>query len=195
MVLVFTLLLNLTKRKQATPLTTSIIAGLLISLTINETLWQYSKHKGEHILQTISQNPQGELYCQRYGGAFIDPTMYLGYVSSEEPNRAVIKYMYCNILETWLLKPEGHRGELTEKETLSLMVLLHESIHVGGNYNEASTECYAQAYYVEYLTTIEHLNPTFVANSLEKYNTNFHSKQSSEYQMDCSTLQIPPLFS
>lgn len=106
-----------------------------------EARWLYFEHQASKAVAEVSGNKNGTLHCQRFSEAFLDgDVIHSGHVKFDAPDVAVVKYRECQTLFHWM---QGDKENFTPEEIRAIHVLTHETIHVGGDYNEATTECTA----------------------------------------------------
>lgn len=120
-----------------------ILCGILIILLgVNgffEWRWQVNESVGTSVVKSVSGVEEGTLHCQRLSEGFFDPSVAKkGEVFYAKSTVAIIKHNPCQDLFSWL---ESDKKHATDEQILSLGVLVHESVHVSGEYNEAKTEC------------------------------------------------------
>lgn len=113
----------------------------LLFLSWGEFKWQSNEALGTEIVLKVSENPEGSLKCQRFSEALLDASVAtLGFVYFDEPNVATVKYNTCQDLFGWF---DSSRQQASLTEIQAVGVLIHEAVHVSGEFNEATTECLA----------------------------------------------------
>lgn len=124
------------------PLISSILTFiLLLGIGGMEARWLYFEHQASKAVAEVSGNENGTLKCQRFSEAFLDgDVLHAGHVMFDAPDVAVVKYQECQTLFNWM---QGNKKDFNPEEIRAIHVLTHETIHVGGDYNEATTECTA----------------------------------------------------
>lgn len=159
-------------------ITVSLITAPLLFLGWGEYSWQNNQSIGSEVVVMVSDNPEGELKCQRFTEALLDASVATkGFVYFSESNVATIKYNTCQDLFGWF---NGNRQAASLLETQALGVLIHEAVHVSGEFNEAITECLSMKQMedvLEYLGTSS-TNAKVIA---EQYRTKIHVNLRSEY--------------
>lgn len=116
-----------------------ILGIFIVILGIGEARWLTLENMGSETVRAVSSNPEGYLNCQRLSQGIGDASVTLkGYVKGAQPNEANLKYSVCQELFSWL---QSDRKTITDDQLLAVHVLVHESFHVAGDYNETSTEC------------------------------------------------------
>lgn len=86
----------------------------------------------------VSHNPKSYLHCERVSEGFFNVNVHIGYVSSAEPDKAVLNYNSCKSLFTYI---QGNKDNPSAEEISAVHTLAHEAWHTTGEYNEAVTEC------------------------------------------------------
>lgn len=118
-----------------------LVIGMLGLFGIPEIQWLSSEQQASLAVAAISGNPKGKLLCQRFSEALFDSKPAIaGYVDWTQPDVAVMKWGQCEQLFKWM---NSDKINPTEAEISAVHILSHETIHVAGNRNEASTECMA----------------------------------------------------
>lgn len=157
-----------------------LLAVMLIPTGVSEIQWQMMQHKGSSIVQEVSGNKDGHLKCQRLSMSLFDRyPLYAGYVEHDKPNTAVVKYRECQDLKKYFKHPDNP----TIYETISFNVLIHESIHVSGEFNESIAECRAHQNHTAQaikLGTPEKLALTNLANYITNYYPHLQKQYVSE---------------
>ncbi|MGB0867726.1 MAG: hypothetical protein ACPGSC_14535, partial [Granulosicoccaceae bacterium] len=113
------------------------IAGVL--------LWQPFKYwlleqKMTAIVHELSEFKPTDVHCQTLGESIFDRTrmQWAGYTYFETGD-VVFKAGWCKNLKDYLANP----AKADQRERYSLMLLVHEAMHVRGERNEQKTECEA----------------------------------------------------
>jgi len=118
----------------------ALIAIILIPTAGFEARWLIQEHKGTEVVKLVSDNDKGYLHCQRLSETMFDASQNRGHVMWDKPNEAVVKFSSCQELFGYI---ESDKSNPTEKQVMAVHVLTHEAVHVGGDMDEASTECKA----------------------------------------------------
>lgn len=122
------------------PLMVGLILLVLVPTAFMEYQWSSAEQEAGHTVAVVSGNDKGVLHCQRLIETMVDATQNIGHVSLAEPDKAVMKHRPCQELFDYM---RSDKNNPTADQVEAVHVLTHESIHVGGNYNEAETECAA----------------------------------------------------
>jgi hypothetical protein len=128
------------KRETLPWISMGLILIILIPTAMFEVRWQIQESKGTTAVQLASKVNNSYLHCQRFSEAFFDPNQRKGQVMWDKPTEAYMTMGACQDLFSWI---ESDKTNPTEKQIIAVHVLTHESIHVAGEHNEATTECYA----------------------------------------------------
>ena len=123
-------------------ISTVLLVICLLPTGFFEVRWQIAERAGSDIVRQVSGNPAGYLHCQRFTEALLDLDNNAGHVSAARPNEAYEHYTYC---QDYLGLFYGDKRSPTLAQITALHVIVHEGVHVSGDYNEASTECRAIA--------------------------------------------------
>lgn len=141
LLLYLTLWRPLVNRTPFPAISSALTLVLLLVVGGFEARWLYFEHQASQAVAEVSGNKKGTLHCQRLSEAFLDgDVVHSGHVMYDAPDVAVVKYQECQTLFNWM---QGNKKDFTADDIRALHVLTHETIHVGGNYDEASTECVA----------------------------------------------------
>lgn len=157
-----------------------LLAVMITPTTVAEIQWQHLQHKGSAIVKEVSGNKEGKLVCQRLSMSLFDKyPLYAGYVEYDKPNNAIVKYRECKDLAQYFKHPQNP----TIHETMSLNVLIHESIHVSGEFNETIAECRAHQNHITQAVKIG--TPEKVAlTNLTNYITKYYPRLQKKYVSD-----------
>lgn len=118
-----------------------LVIAMLGLFGVPEIQWLSLEHRASIAVAAISGNPNGKLVCQRFGETLLDSKSAIaGYVDWSQPDVAVLKWTQCEQLFKWM---KSDKDSPAEDEIYAVHVLTHETIHVSGNRDEASTECMA----------------------------------------------------
>ena len=160
-----------------------ILCGLLVLALgicgVFEWRWQSAEAVGTAVVKSISGVEDGTLHCQRFSEGFFDPSVAKkGEVLYKNNTVAVIKYNTCQDLFEWI---RSDKLTASKEQILSLGVLVHESIHVGGEYNEAMTECLTMQ---KLAAVAEELgaSPEEAARIAKVYREEIHTLTPAKYQ-------------
>lgn len=156
---------------------------LLIAIVptgVMEAQWQMMENKGSHIVQQVSGKKEASLKCQRLSNTFIDKyPLYAGYVEHKNPDKAIVKYRECKRLMKYFKHPQKPAME----QTTALNTLIHESVHVNGEFNESITECRAHYEHIKQATSIG-TPEEIVINNLATYIRDYYPRLPDQYRTD-----------
>lgn len=111
----------------------------LLSLWKPISNWNLER-KMTAVVHELSGFKPTDVHCQTLGESLFDRTrsQWVGYTFIETGD-VVFKGYWCDYLKDHLADPAG----AAERERYSLMLLVHEAMHVRGERNEQKTECQA----------------------------------------------------
>lgn len=78
--------------------------------------------------------------CQRFTPELLDLSVTSGFVFYDSQNVAHLRRTVCNDLFSWL---SGNKRAPTDAQVSAVHVVVHEAMHVRGEFNEAKAECFA----------------------------------------------------
>ena len=107
---------------------------------------------------------------------------YLGWVWSDKPNVAHLRTDTCGDFGDWLM---SDKRQASREQIQALQVVIHEAVHIGGELNEARTECKAMDHYERVATGLGATREE-ARRMLEYYKTNIYPGMPGEYRMDCT---------
>lgn len=167
-----------------------VMCVILVLNGYNEIKLLYVQSIATEIVSEVSGNSKAHLKCQRLSSALFDAsTTRKGEVMYAAPNTAVLKYEPCKDLGKFLL---GNKVNPKDEEILSFAILLHESVHTSGEFEEAMTECLTHSIFVEEAVKAGVEEST--ANSmLLIYLDKYHKNQSNKYQYSEGLCREHPL--
>ncbi len=105
-----------------------------------ETRHQWVQAEAARVVSVVSGNPNGTARCQRFSGDLLDLSSHQGFVSHDHGDVAQLRRDVCNDLAGWLLTGSGAP---TSAQAIAMHVVVHEAMHVAGDFDEASAECHA----------------------------------------------------
>lgn len=130
------------REKEVSAVSVILILMLLVPVGFTELRWQVLQAKGTEVVKEVSQIRTAHLYCQRASEAFFDshPARF-GEVNYDKPEEAWVATGSCQAVFDYMLSPNKSNPPLNQ--IIGIHVLVHEAGHIGGNKDEASTECSA----------------------------------------------------
>lgn len=114
-------------------------ASLLVALGF-EVRHQVAQAQATSVIRELSGNPAAHAACQRFTPDLLDLGQEAGSVQWDSPDVALLRRATCNDLFSWLTSP---KTDPTLDQVTAVHVVVHESVHVAGEYGEAITECTA----------------------------------------------------
>lgn len=156
----------------------AIIGFPLLFISWGEYKWQTNEAVGTEVVVQVSGNKDGVLKCQRLSEALFDASVATkGMVYFAEPDEATVKYNTCQDLFGWM---DSNRQSATLMETQAIGVMIHEAVHVSGEFNESITECISMKKMANVLVSLgtEKPNAELIAST---YRNEIHTKLSSQY--------------
>lgn len=106
----------------------------------HEVRHQWTQARATALIRELTGYPDAHASCQRFTPDLLDLSQYAGHVSFEQPHAAHLRRGTCNTLASWLV---SDKTDPTLEQVNALHVLVHEAIHVTGEFNEGTTECIA----------------------------------------------------
>lgn len=128
------------------------------------------------IARKLSLNPNAIVHCNTLLDTLFDEPLGVAGHADFKTGYIVIQYPRCSLLMSYLRHPDSASMD----EIISLNILTHESMHAGGEVDEAKTEC--KAVQRNERTAILLGVPQIIAhkNALDYY-TNFYMKRNDSY--------------
>ena len=109
------------------------------ALTV-EARHQWAQREATAVTIALTGLPGATAVCERFTADLVNPRQIAGHVSSDEPEVAHLRRDTCNDLISWLL---SDRDTPTTDQVAAVHVVVHEAMHVAGEYNEGIAECLA----------------------------------------------------
>jgi hypothetical protein len=170
-------------RGYAIPKVLSILLALaLIPTATLELIWQQTEQTGSHIVAEVSGKRTGHLHCERFTEALMDLQQRSGEVRLDQPDRAFMTWDTCRALQGFLM---GDKHNPSIQEITAIHVLVHESVHVSGEYNEAKTECLAIARDPQVMHELG-ASTAEAQVMAQRYLSEIYPRLGTEYRTDCS---------
>lgn len=107
---------------------------------LHEARHQVVQVRATDTVRDLTGNPAALARCQRFTPDLLDISGWAGHVSWDAPHVAHLRRTVCNDLAGWLL---GGAADVSGPGAQAVHVLTHEAVHVGGEHDEAVTECVA----------------------------------------------------
>jgi len=115
------------------------VVALLVAGAV-EGRHQWVQARATQVVREVSGVPGAVARCQRFTPALLDLGQDIGHVQWDQPTVAYLDRDVCGDLAGWLLA--GADGT-SRSDAVAVHVLVHEAVHVGGERDEARTECVA----------------------------------------------------
>lgn len=114
--------------------------SLAVFMTQDYVRWVSMNSVGDGIVREVSGNSAGVLECKDwYSSLLMELGNYDGQVVSTRPEVASVTNNVCQNFRSWLERSNKENVPLVE--TAALATIIHEGVHVGGEFNEAVTDC------------------------------------------------------
>lgn len=124
-----------------------LVPGLAFGWAVTvEVRHQWTQERATAVTRELTGNPDATASCERYSAHLFNLSHDLGHVMSDEPNVAHLRRDTCNDFADWLL---SDKHDPSAAQVQALHVVVHEAMHVGGQYNEAMAECSAMQHDAE----------------------------------------------
>jgi hypothetical protein len=118
----------------------------LLWLGVTERQWVSAEQAFSAAARAIAPAARG-IHCQRLGETFTSASSELGSVQYDAGGHpadiAMLSYETCQHLSQWWRSSAQEKDSPSLDEVIAVHVLTHESVHLAGDTNEASTECRA----------------------------------------------------
>lgn len=112
---------------------------LLVTAAGFETRHQWVQARATGVVQAVSGVPGSSARCQRFTADLVDVSVYSGFVSYDS-DVAQLRRSVCNDLAGWVLTGSG---PASPDQVRAVHVLVHEAMHVAGEFTESRAECTA----------------------------------------------------
>ena len=116
-----------------------VAAAFLVSLGF-EVRHQVAQAQATAVVRDLTGNPDAHAACQRFTPDLLDLSQNAGSVQWDSPNVALLRRATCNDFFSWLT---SRKTEPTLDQVTAVHIVVHEAVHVAGEYSEAITECTA----------------------------------------------------
>lgn len=124
------------------------VAALVVWLGVTATALtfemrhQWVQNVATDVVREVSGRPGTKAVCTRRTPDMLDLSNTAGRVMYDRPDVAVLRADTCADLASWLFST---KVSPTLDHVTAVHVLVHEAVHVRGEFNEATTECLAMA--------------------------------------------------
>jgi len=144
-----------------------------------EYKWQVMEHKANDVAIMVAGKDAGHLHCQRLSETLLFAGSETGHIVTQPNGKLVgmLTYQLCHDLKNWLA---SDKTKVNTSIATTIHVIVHESVHLTKEFDEAKTECQAMALDVKVYEMLG-ASPT-VAQALEKiYHDQVYPTLSSAY--------------
>ena len=107
---------------------------------------QWAQREATAVTRALTGVPGAVAVCERFSADLFNPWQNAGHVTSDEPEVAHLRRETCNDLVSWLL---SDRHDPTQAQAVAVHVVVHEAMHVTGEYDEGVAECLAMQHDAE----------------------------------------------
>ena len=120
--------------------TVAIVVAVLLPMMWTEVRWLRVQSAATTAVQQLTGNRDARAHCQRALATLLWAGADLGRVEWDQPDKAWLTLETCQHLGSWY---RSDHAEPTRDEAIAVHVLTHEAMHVDGQRNEATAECWA----------------------------------------------------
>lgn len=164
---------------------TALVCWTVIALVAGgfEIRHQWVQHVASGVVQDVSGKPDASASCVRRTADMLDMTNTAGRVDYENMDVAVLRADTCVDLASWMA---GSKTDPALDEVTAVHVLVHESVHVGGEFREAVTECVAMSLDAQVAESLgaSHEDALALART---YAEQVYPYMRADYRTDCAT--------
>lgn len=101
---------------------------------------QWAQRQATAVTRALTGNPDATSVCQRYAPDLFDLQQTRGHVMGDQPDVAHLRRSTCNDFFSWVV---SDKHDPTPAQVTAVHVVVHEAMHVAGEYVEAVAECTA----------------------------------------------------
>jgi hypothetical protein len=136
----------------------------------------------------LADQRRAHVHCNTLFDTMLDPEMLAAGHASPVTGNMVLQKPWCGILMDYLRHPQ----HASDKELFSLGMFTHESMHIRGEMNEASTECQAVQRNYRAAKLLGVPDATARQNALDYYHNGYQERgriggmQSAYYSAECA---------
>lgn len=164
----------------------TVVLPLLILLpaVFFEVRLQFSNATITGIVRQISGNPSVRARCQRGMGDMFrsEITYYAHGVAYIDQGLMIVDSRRCHDFVDWYF---SDKTNASDEDVWAVAVLVHETVHLEGEWNEAVTECKAMAKYEKVASEILGAPRDEARRMSDIYRNKLHLHTPRDYQMDC----------
>ena len=107
---------------------------------------QWTQRQATAVTRALTGSPDATSVCQRFAPDLLDLHQTRGHVMSDQPDVAHLRRSTCHDFFSWLV---SDKHDPSRAQVAALHVVVHEAMHVGGEYVEAVAECTAMQHDAE----------------------------------------------
>ena len=156
--------------------------GLTVAALTVEVRHQWVQNVATKAVREVSGRPGTQAVCTRRTADMLDLSNTAGKVMYDRPDVAVLRADTCADLASWL---SGTKLSPTLAQVTAVHVLVHEAVHVSGEFNEATTECVAMS--LDERVALSLGAPRTGAEALARtYAQQVHPHMPDLYRADCA---------
>lgn len=101
---------------------------------------QWTQRQATAVTRALTGNGDATSVCQRLAPDLLDAKQLRGHVMGDQPDVAHLRRSTCHDFFSWLA---GDKADPSPDEVIAVHVVVHEAMHVGGEFAEAVAECWA----------------------------------------------------
>ena len=164
-------------------LTVALTSLILLPAAFFEIRLQVANATMTGLVRQISGNYSAVARCQRDMGDSLNFNTYIAHgLAYIDKGLVIIDGTRCHNFMGWYLSDKAHADD---NQTWSVGVLIHESVHLEGQSNEAITECETMERYGRVAFEIMRAPRDEAVRMSDLYKTKLHALTPKSYQMDC----------
>lgn len=111
-----------------------------------EVRHQWAQRQATAVTRELTGNPDATSVCQRFTPDLLDASQTSGHVMSDQSDVAHLRRATCNDFFSWLV---GDKDHPTRAQVVAVHVVVHEAMHVAGEFAESVAECSAMQHDAE----------------------------------------------
>ena len=143
---------------------------------------QYVNYEASKITRRVVGRDNVSAKCVRTLGDSLDINQYgpyVGWVKSGD-NYSKLDRTTCKRFQEWLATD---RKTATDDQAYALHTIMHEAVHVAGEFNESETEYKSTMLYEEVMVEFG-MDREFAKNYIEYFKKNINSRLPEQYRVD-----------
>lgn len=124
------------------------VSAVLLVLAVGAFGWalgfevrhQRAQASATAVTRELTGDPDAVAVCQRLSPDLLDVTQNAGHVSWDEPQVSHLRRSTCHAFYSWLV---SDKTDPSFDQVEAVHVVVHEAMHVAGQYDEGIAECWA----------------------------------------------------